>query len=99
MLTGRVEDLTRGKGYRLTAAGVSDELRDQLTARASSVATSNGFLDFQFPDRGQVNSDIDLLRAGNCAFESIVPTTNTLEEVFVKAVDGATEERPSTEVA
>ena len=99
VLAGRVEDLTRGKGYRLTAAGVPDELRNQLTARASSIATRNGFLDFQFPDREQVNSAIDLLRARNCAIESIVPTTSTLEEVFVKAVDGATEERPSTEVA
>jgi ABC-2 type transport system ATP-binding protein len=97
VLTGRVEELTKGKGYRLTAAGVPDEVREQLLPKASSMAARNGFLDFQFPDRDQTNSAIDLLRARNCAIESIVATTNTLEEVFVKAVDGATEERPRAE--
>jgi ABC-2 type transport system ATP-binding protein len=99
ILTGRVADLTKGKGYRLTAADVPDALRDQLANTSTLNATRNGFVDFLFPDRDKVNDAIDLLRAGHCPIESLEPTTSTLEEVFVKAVEGATEERPSPEAA
>ncbi len=97
VLTGRVDELTKGKGYRLTAIEVPDLLRDELGKISTLTTTRNGFVDFTFPDREQVNVAVDILRAGRCAIESIVPTTNTLEEVFVKAVGGATEERPSPE--
>ena len=36
----------------------------------------------------------DELRREQCEIESIIPTTSTLEDVFVKAVEGASEERP-----
>lgn len=88
ILSGRVADLTKGKGYRLTAAAVPDALRDRLAPAAGSSATRNGFVDFEFPDRDQVNTAIDLLRGEHCAIESVVPTTSTLEDVFVKAVEG-----------
>jgi ABC-2 type transport system ATP-binding protein len=99
VLSGRVDDLTRGKGYRLTAAEVPDGLRDRLAQLAASFDSRNGLVDLHFVDREQVNSAIDLLRAERCLIESIVPTTSTLEDVFVKAVEGASEERPKAEVA
>ncbi len=95
VLTGRVQDLTKGKGYRLTAAQVPDALHDLLRQSATSAAARNGFVDFDFAGRAEVNAAIDLLRAEHCPIESILPTTSTLEEVFVKAVDGASEERPA----
>lgn len=94
VLTGRVEDLIKGKGYRVTAMDVPDTLRDRFSG-----VSRNGFVDFHFADREQTNQAIDELRAGHCSIESIMPTTNTLEEVFVKAVDGASEERSAQEAA
>jgi hypothetical protein len=47
---------------------------------------NNGLSDFQFPTREEVNDAVDLLRAEKCAIEALVPTTSTLEEVFVKTV-------------
>ncbi len=85
-LSGAVRELTAGKGYRLTAAGVPERLRTELATRASSVEARDGLLDLQFATRGDVNSAVDALRAEHCEIESIVPTTSTLEEVFVKAV-------------
>jgi ABC-2 type transport system ATP-binding protein len=99
VLTGRVEDLTKGKGYRLSAADIPDAVREQLAATATSATTRNGFIDFIFADREQVNSAIDVLRTAGCQVESLVPSTSTLEDVFVKAVDGASEERPASEAA
>jgi hypothetical protein len=34
-----------------------------------------------------VNSAIDLLRSEHCEIESLLPTTSTLEDVFVRTVD------------
>lgn len=93
-LTGKVRDLTAGKGYRLSAAAVPERLRADLETTATSVSTRNGLLDFQFPTREQVNNALDKLRAEQCEIESLQPTTSTLEEIFVTAM---TEAAPSAQ--
>jgi ABC-2 type transport system ATP-binding protein len=93
VLTGAVRDLTAGKGYRLSAAA-PERLVDELRSRGAAASTKNGFTDFHFATREQVNAAIDLLRSEKCEIESVIPTTSTLEDVFVKAVEGASEERP-----
>ena len=85
-VTGKVSDLTAGKGYKLVASAVPEALVTELRQNASSFAVRNGFSDFQFPSREAVNRAVDALRGQQCEIESIVPTTSTLEEVFVKAV-------------
>ncbi len=99
VLTGRVQDLTRGKGYRLSAAEVPEELRTRLQSFAISASGDNGAVEFLFRQSEDVNAAIDMLRAQDCPIEALLPTSSTLEEVFVKAVDGASEERPSAEGA
>ena len=86
-LSGRVRDLTAGKGYRLTAAQVPEQLVKVLNVRAASSAIRDGLSDFQFSTHEQVNEAVDLLRAEKCEIEAVIPTTSTLEEVFVKTVD------------
>jgi ABC-2 type transport system ATP-binding protein len=86
-LSGRVKDLVAGKGYRLTASQVPERLREDLTAKAGAVSARDGVVDFQFASRELVNSAIDLLRSEHCEIESLLPTTSTLEDVFVRTVD------------
>ncbi|HLJ50853.1 MAG TPA: ABC transporter ATP-binding protein [Bryobacteraceae bacterium] len=86
-LSGRVRDLTAGKGYRLTAAQVPEQLHDRLGKSAAASPRGDGLVDFQFSTREEVNQAVDLLRAEKCEIEAVVPTTSTLEEVFVKTVD------------
>lgn len=86
-LSGKVKDLTAGKGYRLTACAVPERVLEELRARASESALRNGSCDFQFATREDVNGAVDLLRAARCEIESIVPTSSTLEEIFVKTVE------------
>lgn len=99
ILSGRVAELTKGKGYRLSAVSIPDSVRDELTARAASVADRDDRLEFQFADRERLNAAIDLLRAARCDIESIFPTSSTLEDVFVDAVQGASEERVEAQEA
>jgi ABC-2 type transport system ATP-binding protein len=87
-LTGRVKELTAGKGYRLSAAQVPEALHSELRAQAVSSATRDGLAEFQFTTRADVNRALDALRGAGCEIESLAPTTSTLEEVFMKTVGG-----------
>ncbi len=85
-LSGKMQDLTAGKGYRLAVAEIPEALVEELRAKATSMAARNGFVDFQFASRQLANEAVDLLRAQHCEIESLAPTTSTLEEVFVRTV-------------
>ena len=87
-LSGKLNDLRAGKGYRLTIAKQAPEtLLDELGAKATSAAARDGMVDFQFATRGQVNEAVDLVRSERCDIEALVPTTSTLEDVFVRTVE------------
>lgn len=86
-LVGKVKELTAGKGYKLSAAQVPERLEEELRAKAAAAASRDGMLELQFLSREEVNQAIDLLRAERCEVESVVPTTSTLEEVFMRTVN------------
>lgn len=86
-LSGKMHDLTAGKGYKLTVAEAPEALVEALRGKSTSFATRNGFADFQFPTRQLVNEAVDLLRQQHCEIESLAPTTSTLEDVFVRTVE------------
>lgn len=86
-LSGKMHDLTAGKGYRLTVAHASPALIEELRVKATSMASREDLIDFQFSTRELVNEAVDLLRAQRCDIEALAPTTSTLEEVFVRTVE------------
>jgi ABC-2 type transport system ATP-binding protein len=86
-LQGTVKDLTSGRGYRLAVAAVPDRLAEELRLRAAGASIRDGVSEYHFGTREQANSALDLLRAEHCEIEALVPTTSTLEEVFLKTVD------------
>ena len=85
-LSGKMQDLTAGKGYRLTVPHPPEALTEELRGRATSMAIRDGLVDFQFPSRELANGALDLLRAEHCEIEALAPTTSTLEDVFVRTV-------------
>ncbi len=88
VLQGKVRDLTAGKGYRLTVpAAMPENLREQIVRFASSFAPRDALLDIQFLERSAANAAIDLLRAERIEVESLIPTTSTLEDVFIRSVN------------
>jgi ABC-2 type transport system ATP-binding protein len=87
-LSGKMHDLRAGKGYRLTVTNRTPEtLLDELRAKAAAAAATDGMIDFQFASREQVNEAVDLVRSQRCDIEALVPTTSTLEDVFVRTVE------------
>jgi ABC-2 type transport system ATP-binding protein len=87
-LSGKMHDLTAGKGYRLTVANqVPETLIEALRSKATSTATRDGMIDLQFASRELVNEAVDLVRTEHCDIEALIPTTSTLEDVFVRTVE------------
>jgi ABC-2 type transport system ATP-binding protein len=90
-LSGKMRELTAGKGYRLTVPNapepLSGNLFEQLRSQSISAAARDGVIDFQFPTRESANQAVDLLRAQRCEIEALAPTTSTLEDVFVRTVE------------
>ncbi len=85
-LTGNVRELTAGKGYRLRAQSVPEALAAELRSSGSAEVMGNGG-EFHFSSLEQLNRAVDLLRGQGCLIESIVPTTSTLEDIFVRTVN------------
>jgi len=85
-LTGRVKDLTRTKGFRVSTSGAPERLRDHLSAKAAAVASLNGSVQFHFATIEEANEAVDALRAEKCLVESLTSSASTLEEVFVRTV-------------
>jgi ABC-2 type transport system ATP-binding protein len=87
-LEGKIKDLTAGSGYRVEAEKAPDRLVDELRAQASGMSSQNGTVEFLFANREVANRAVDLLRAEKCEIEAVARTKSTLEEVFMRTVDG-----------
>src|SRR4051812_17787316 len=85
---GKVKDLTAGSGYRLESEKAPDKLVDQLRVDATAFSAENGHMEFHFADREAANRAVDLLRSEKCAIEAMARTKNTLEEVYIRTIDG-----------
>ena len=85
-LVGKVKELTAGKGYRLTAAGVPERLEAELRGRAAAAASADGLLELHFASRSEANQAVVLLHREGCEIESLAATTSTLEEVFMRTI-------------
>ena len=88
VLQGKVKDLTAGKGYRLTTAALPDNLRTELAAKATLMQVKAETTELTFTERKELNIAIDAVRAAQCEIESVIPTSSTLEDVFVRTVEG-----------
>jgi ABC-2 type transport system ATP-binding protein len=87
-LEGKIKDLTAGSGYRVEAEHAPDRLVEELRAQSSAVSSQNGTVEFLFASREVANHAVDLLRAEKCEIEAVARTKSTLEEVFMRTVDG-----------
>ena len=82
-LSGRVKDLTATKGFRLTARNVPEALQSELGGTSEGATAA-----FRVPAIEDANAAVDKLRAAGCLVESLVQTSSTLEEVFVRTING-----------
>jgi ABC-2 type transport system ATP-binding protein len=87
-LEGKISELTATGGYRVEAEKAPERLIDELRRQSSGMSTQNGNVEFHFATREAANHAVDLLRAEKCEIETVARTRSTLEEVFMRTVDG-----------
>ena len=87
-LSGTVQELTQGSGYRVESEHVPEQLQTELRVAARATTSVNGSLQLLYATREEANRAVDLLRANRCEIELLGRTKSTLEEVFMKTVEG-----------
>jgi ABC-2 type transport system ATP-binding protein len=87
-LQGSVKDLTAGSGYRIEAVDVPDNLAAELRSSAKNIAHNDGTFEVLFDNREAANKAVDQLRAQQCPIEKFGRVNSTLEDVFIRTVDG-----------
>jgi ABC-2 type transport system ATP-binding protein len=87
-LQGKVTDLTAGSGYKVEAEQVPDNLAAELHATSKSLSHNEGSFQVLFDNREAANRALDLLRAQQCPIEKFGRVNSTLEEVFIRTVEG-----------
>ncbi len=87
-LEGKISELTATGGYRVESQKASERLVDELRKQSSGMSSQDGTVEFHFATREAANHAVDLLRAEKCEIETVTRTRSTLEEVFMRTVDG-----------
>ena len=82
-LSGRVKDLTATKGFRIVARGVPEALQTELGGVKEGEAVT-----VRVPSLEEANAAVDKVRGAGGLIESLVQTSSTLEEVFVRTING-----------
>ena len=88
-LEGKMASLLAGRGFLLTARQVSDSLRKEVISLASGARPLEDGVEFQIGSPEEVNVAIDRLRAGGAMIHSVIPTTSSLEDVFLETTGAA----------
>jgi ABC-2 type transport system ATP-binding protein len=82
-LEGKMSDLLTGRGYRVTALHVTGTVRDKLQAVVGGIQPTRDGLELTAATAEQLNEAIDQLRAGGAMIQSVIPTSSSLEELFI----------------
>jgi ABC-2 type transport system ATP-binding protein len=82
-LEGKMASLLAGRGFVLTARQVSDAVKTEVNTVASAARPLEDGVEFQIASPEEVNRAIDKLRAGGALIHSVIPTTSSLEDLFL----------------
>jgi ABC-2 type transport system ATP-binding protein len=91
---GTVADLTdRGLSYRVDAGTVPSAALSALRGNVQAVTATNGPLHLRVGGLEELNACLDALRSSGCLIREVWPEKSTLEESFLRILDGE-EARP-----
>jgi ABC-2 type transport system ATP-binding protein len=75
-------------GGKVAVSGKLADLTAGAGYRVSAATPSNGIVNVHAADRRALNETIDRLRAAGAEIDSVTPVRSTLEDVFVRTVEG-----------
>ncbi|MDQ2842340.1 MAG: ABC transporter ATP-binding protein [Acidobacteriota bacterium] len=87
-LEGEIAALVAGRGYKIAASGIAHAALEQIRLLASSLTPLPDGVELGAATREQANAIVDHIRAGGGSIESLRPTNDSLEDVFIRATKG-----------
>jgi ABC-2 type transport system ATP-binding protein len=92
--TGSIAELTeRGQAYRISAGAVPSPVLESIRPHVASLESSDGWIRVRVRGLEELNQALDRLRASGCLLREVTPEKETLEESFIRILDGE-EARP-----
>ena len=85
-LEGKISSLIAGAGYRITASAISEQALEEIRALGACLSRAQSYVEIQIPNREDANAVIDKIRQAGGLIESVVPSTTSLEEVFIRTM-------------
>jgi ABC-2 type transport system ATP-binding protein len=86
-LEGKVSSLVAERGFRVRATGVSDAALADIRRLGGSISPSREEIEVQVITREEANAAIDAIRAAGGMIESVVASSSSLEDVFIRAME------------
>jgi ABC-2 type transport system ATP-binding protein len=82
---GKISSLLTGRGYRVTAADVSEQALTEIRQLGASTIPAAEGVAIQVRTREEANAIIDKIRAAGGEIESVAVSTSSLEDLFMRA--------------
>ncbi len=87
VLEGKISALVAGRGYRVTASHVCEELLTKLRQVGSAIVPTLDGVEVHVATREEANQVIDQVRAAGGLIENLSSSVNSLEDVFIRATE------------
>jgi ABC-2 type transport system ATP-binding protein len=85
VLDGKISSLVAGGGYQLKASAIPDQALAGVRKLGAAIVRTPDAVIVQVNNREDANRVIDEIRAAGGLIESVAASTNTLEDVFIRA--------------
>lgn len=83
-LEGKMSTLLTKQGVVIIARDVNEQALSAITGMASATRTVEDAVEFTVPTTLEANRSIDQLRAAGATIHSVIPTSNSLEDIFIE---------------
>ncbi|MBV9083864.1 MAG: ABC transporter ATP-binding protein [Acidobacteriaceae bacterium] len=85
-LEGKISSLIAGAGYRITASETPDLAVEEIRSIGACISRSGNIVEIRVANRADANTVIDRVRSAGGLIESVMASTSSLEEVFIRTM-------------
>jgi ABC-2 type transport system ATP-binding protein len=82
---GKISNLLAGRGYRVAALDIPAQAVAEIRQSGAAVLVDGNTVSIQTSTREEANIAIDCIRAAGGLIESVIPSSSSLEDLFIEA--------------
>jgi ABC-2 type transport system ATP-binding protein len=86
-LEGKISVLLATRGYQVVVSGITDEVLNEIRANGASISAQRDGVEVRVTNREEANLVIDKVRKHGGFIESVLASTSSLEDVFIRTTE------------